>query len=1131
MAEPQPQPVASPASTFPPGTAEHPDTTKQPADNDREPGGGEGAEPGDATSNGTIEIPERPHLAPNVELSGEMQEGGFADKQWLLQRDGRFVQVTELIYRVAEQATGNQTPEEMAAAVSEATGRRVSADNIGYLLTNKLIPMGLVEQADGTVAAAAGANAPGSALQVRMKLKMIGPEYIEPATLFLQVLFKPYLLIPVLLICLAAQLWVFFVHGVAGGVHQAMYSPALMLVVLGIIVLSTIFHEFGHAAALRYGGGKVRGMGAGLYIVYPAFYTDVTDNYRLPRWSRVRTDLGGFYFNWIFNLGLVALYLLTREEIVLLPVVLINIEIIHQCLPFVRLDGYWALADATGIPDLFTHIGPFLRTVLPFTSWKGRKLPTMKRWVRNVFGTYVLLTIPILLFILFMMIKSVPRILATAWDSAGQQTDAFSLARDSGDAAGMAAAIAQTGILALPTLGLIYSLFGMGKRATKGLYAWSKPTPLRRMAGSTIGVVAVALLAYLWVPQLPSGGGPNSAAANARSPWTPIRSDERGRIQDAARDLPVVSAVIPATVPTWLRVPDVARPATVGPRDIAAPQVAVATSTPTPTPTLTPTLPPTATATATVNVIAAPPPAPSPTATSSPPTVPPTATNPLPTSTPSPVPTAPPTARPTKTPVPPTSTPKPLPTRTRPAVPTALPTRTPTAHPSQTPLTVAEVDTATATREPTATSTVVPPTPRPTASDTPSPAPTATATETPRPSPTVVPPTETATPAPIDTATATATRVPPTRTATPEPTATQTATPRPSPTPLPPTATATATMAPTDTATPKSTATSTPTLTPAPTDTPVPTATTIPTETATAIPTATDTLTPVPTETATATATDTPTLVPTDTATASPPPTQTPTLVPTDTATPEPTATATATATRTATSTSTPRPTETETPLPTATNSPEPTATPTSQSTATSIPTVSPSTTPTGTPISTSTVTAAPSPVATEAATGTTASPGATPTADVLLDREELLQLVRFSPWAPPPSATTDAKSCATGSDGSPVAGGDDNTTGTEAGQSDCRADAQTPTPVGTPAGTPTPTATATANTQTTRTPQATVTPATAAQPTSTPVPESQPTTEPAPAPTDEPVAEPTEVPVEEPTALPEEQPTATSDE
>ena len=36
---------------------------------------------------------------------------------------------------------------------------------------------------------------------------------------------------------------------------------------------------------------------SGLYLIWPAFYTDVTDSYRLGRGGRLRTDLGGLYFN------------------------------------------------------------------------------------------------------------------------------------------------------------------------------------------------------------------------------------------------------------------------------------------------------------------------------------------------------------------------------------------------------------------------------------------------------------------------------------------------------------------------------------------------------------------------------------------------------------------------------------------------------------------------------------------------------------------------------------------------------------------------------------------------------------------------------------------------------------------
>ena len=85
--------------------------------------------------------------------------------------------------------------------------------------------------------------------------------------------------------------------GLAAATRDAFYEPGLLLLVFALTVLSAGFHEFGHAAACRYGGATPGAMGAGLYLVWPAFYTDVTDCYRLGRAGRVRVDLGGLYFN------------------------------------------------------------------------------------------------------------------------------------------------------------------------------------------------------------------------------------------------------------------------------------------------------------------------------------------------------------------------------------------------------------------------------------------------------------------------------------------------------------------------------------------------------------------------------------------------------------------------------------------------------------------------------------------------------------------------------------------------------------------------------------------------------------------------------------------------------------------
>jgi putative peptide zinc metalloprotease protein len=513
--------------------------------------------PGDNTPAGqpdqaptSADVPEQPTLAPNIVMSGEMEESGFAEPQWMVQRDGQFIHLTELLYHVAEQVDGTRNLDEIAAAMSEKINRDVSADNVRQLIGSKLIPLGVVVGADGKVvgADAAGEGAVRSPLKINMKTKVLPRGLITPLTKVLKVLFFPPILIAMLLVCLAAQGWLFFVHGIAGSIHEAVYKPWLTLVILGIIVVGTAWHEFGHAAALEYGGGEVRGMGAGFYLVYPAFYTDVTDNYRLGRWARVRTDLGGFYFNLIFCLGLIGLYALTRQPFLLLGVLLIDVDIIHQCLPFVRLDGYWTLADITGIPDFFSYMGPFLRSVLPLKKKEGdEKLPEFKRWVKVLFAIYIIVTIPILAFLLFEMLKNVPRILATAWDSFGKQWSALADAGGSGHYGGVALAVLQILLLALPVAGLGFALFSLGRTAMRLLWNWAKPTPARRVVGSLATAAFAALLAFLWLPSIPFSGSRNTVAAQN---WTPIAATERGTVSDALP--PAVPAPFrsPVTEPT-----------------------------------------------------------------------------------------------------------------------------------------------------------------------------------------------------------------------------------------------------------------------------------------------------------------------------------------------------------------------------------------------------------------------------------------------------------------------------------------------------------------------------------------------------------------------------------------------------
>jgi putative peptide zinc metalloprotease protein len=467
-----------------------------------------------------VELPARPALARGVQLVGALQGSGFETQQWLVQRDERFIQLSELLYRILEPINGERTIDEIAAAAAATTGKPVSANNVTYVLATRFVPLGLIDGVTmptppGSVAASGGAGAQAknakknskqagrSPLQLTLRFGVIGPRPVERGARALQHLFWPPVIAVVLMLTVLTQAWIVFVHGIGSTIVDVLSHPAVLLLISSFIMISAVFHEFGHASALRYGGGRARSMGFGLYFAYPAFYTDCTESYRLSRWARLRTDLGGIYFDLITMLGLMALYVVTRQELLLAAVLLMDLEIADQFSPVMRFDGYWALADLVGIPDFFALMGPVVRSMLP-GRWraKGQKAPPLKGWVKVVFLGYTLVTVPVLYVLFATLLAFAPMLFATYYNSLVEQIADWSYAQAHHDVAGMLIAGLQTGILALTAFFLGFAVYGLLRTLVRGIWALGHSTRRRRAAAWLLSAAAVVFFGYFWAPQV-----------------------------------------------------------------------------------------------------------------------------------------------------------------------------------------------------------------------------------------------------------------------------------------------------------------------------------------------------------------------------------------------------------------------------------------------------------------------------------------------------------------------------------------------------------------------------------------------------------------------------------------------------
>lgn len=125
--------------------------------------------------------------------------------------------------------------------------------------------------------------------------------------------------------------------------------------VCGLIVFmlcSSLFHEIGHAAACKYFRLKYGGIGFGLYLNFPVLYTDVTEVWKLDRWKRCVVNLSGVYFQCLFLLILLILFLMTQGDMARYLVLTVNLGFLLTLNPFFKFDGYWLASDLLGVPNL-----------------------------------------------------------------------------------------------------------------------------------------------------------------------------------------------------------------------------------------------------------------------------------------------------------------------------------------------------------------------------------------------------------------------------------------------------------------------------------------------------------------------------------------------------------------------------------------------------------------------------------------------------------------------------------------------------------------------------------------------------------------------------------------------------------
>lgn len=124
------------------------------------------------------------------------------------------------------------------------------------------------------------------------------------------------------------------------------------------LVFAKLCHEFGHAYMAKRAGCRVQSMGVAFMVMFPMFYTDVSDAWRVnERRSRLLIGAGGILAELVLAcIALLAWSLLpdgpARTAAFMLASATWITTLVINLNPFMRFDGYFLLSDLWGVDNL-----------------------------------------------------------------------------------------------------------------------------------------------------------------------------------------------------------------------------------------------------------------------------------------------------------------------------------------------------------------------------------------------------------------------------------------------------------------------------------------------------------------------------------------------------------------------------------------------------------------------------------------------------------------------------------------------------------------------------------------------------------------------------------------------------------
>ncbi len=263
----------------------------------------------------------------------------ITEKHYILSYKTRWYEISRPLAELIQELQQNSSKEEAIVAYIEKKNAKYTFEQVEEIINRFIIPI-VQNQKTG--------RRESSFFYER---ELISSGIIERFSNKFQFLFHKTCMIPILLTTVCLDVF-FFCHTENLLVFNNTINVYTLFGLLIFMLLSSLFHELGHASACKFFGLRHGGIGFGLYLNFPVLYTDVTEVWTLNRGKRMVVNIAGVYFQSIWLIVLLLVFFVTGYDTPRYLILMMNFGFLMTLNPFFKFDGYWMMSDLLGVPNL-----------------------------------------------------------------------------------------------------------------------------------------------------------------------------------------------------------------------------------------------------------------------------------------------------------------------------------------------------------------------------------------------------------------------------------------------------------------------------------------------------------------------------------------------------------------------------------------------------------------------------------------------------------------------------------------------------------------------------------------------------------------------------------------------------------